>query len=72
VILEQLKSRSGSEFEIALIHIGLGDTDLALEWLEKAYAKHDQFLIYLKVDPNMDPLRSDQRYADLMRRLRFS
>jgi tetratricopeptide (TPR) repeat protein len=68
-LLEQLKSSSGAEFEIALIHIGLGNTDQAFEWLEKAFSKRDQYLLYLKVDPNMDPLRSDPRFANLISRV---
>jgi hypothetical protein len=44
-------STSSREFEIALIHIGLGDIDQAIEWLEKAYNKRDPFLLYLKVEP---------------------
>lgn len=71
-LLEELKARSGSEFEIALIHIGLGNTDQSFEWLEKAFEKRDQYLLYLKVDPNMDTLRSDARFADLQRRIGLS
>jgi tetratricopeptide (TPR) repeat protein len=61
-LLEQLKSRSATEFEIALILTGLGEKDRAFEWLEKAYYKRDPFLLYLKVDPNLDSLRSDPRF----------
>jgi DNA-binding winged helix-turn-helix (wHTH) protein/TolB-like protein/Tfp pilus assembly protein PilF len=71
-ILQQLNSSSGAEFEIALIHIGLGDTDQAFEWLDKAYNKRDQYLLYLKVDPNMDTLRSDPRFANLMNKIGLS
>ena len=71
-LLEELKARLGSEFEIALIHIGLGDIDQAFEWLEKAYNKRDQYLLYLRVDPNMDTLRSDPRFANLLRRVGLS
>ena len=56
-----------SPFEIALVHIGLGEKDKAMEWLEKAKTEHDPFLIYIKVDPNFDSLRSDSRFAGLVR-----
>ena len=46
-----------------------GETDQALEWLEKAYAEHSDHLVLLKVDPIFDPLRGDPRFADLLRRV---
>lgn len=58
-------------YEIALIYAGLGDKDQAFDWLEKSYRAHDVGLIYLKVDPCLDPLRSDPRFEDLMRRVGF-
>jgi hypothetical protein len=54
---------------VALISVGLGDLETALEWLEKAYADRDFYLIYLKVDPRLDPLRGDVRFTDLLRRV---
>ena len=54
---------------IADIYIGLGDKDLAFAWLEKAYAEHSPGIIMMKVDPKYDPLRSDPRFAELMRRI---
>ncbi len=54
-----------SPFEIALIHGGLGDKDRAFEWLDKASRERSDLLIYLKVDPRLDSLRSDPRFQDL-------
>ncbi|MGA7274325.1 MAG: protein kinase [Candidatus Udaeobacter sp.] len=70
-ILNELKERISSRqffspFEIALVYIGLGENEQALEWLEKAKTEHDPFLIYIKTDPNFDSLRSDSRFADLL------
>lgn len=56
-------------YEIALIYTGLGDRNDAFRWLEKAYQAHDVGLVYLKVDPALDPLRTDPRFADLMQRV---
>ena len=67
-LLEEL-AHSATEFEIALIHVGLGDNDQAFAWLEKAYYKRDPFLLYLKVDPNLDSLRADSRFQSLLTRL---
>ena len=56
-------------YELALIYIGLGQNDQAFDWLEKAYRERSDQLIYLKVDPRLDPIRSDSRFADLVRRV---
>jgi serine/threonine protein kinase/tetratricopeptide (TPR) repeat protein len=51
------------------IHIGLGENDRAMEYLEKSYEEHSHWLIYLHMDPGMDGLRSDPRFQDLVRRV---
>jgi len=43
--------------------------DHALDWLDKAYKENSNFLAYLKQVPVADPLRSDPRFADLVRRV---
>lgn len=53
----------------ALAYLQLGEKDQAFEWLEKSYAERSEVLLYLKVDPRFDPLRSDPRFADLVRRV---
>lgn len=58
-------------YSVALIHAGLGEKDQAFEWLEKAYAVRDQGLANLKVFPTLDPLRSDPRFARILRRMNF-
>ena len=46
---------------IATVHIGLGEIDLAFEWLRRGYEELDPMLAYLKVDPVFAPLRGDPR-----------
>jgi hypothetical protein len=58
-----------SAFSFAVIYLGLGEKDQAFAWLEKAYEERSFLLAYLKVDPIWDPLRSDPRFADLVRRI---
>jgi len=74
-IVEQLqqasKTRHIDPHYIADIYIALGDKDLTFAWLEKAYENHSPDIIMLKVDPKYDPVRSDKRFADLMRRIRI-
>ena len=52
----------------ALIYAALDDQDQAFSWLEKAYEERFYRLAYLKVEALWDPLRSDSRFADLLRR----
>jgi eukaryotic-like serine/threonine-protein kinase len=54
---------------IAGIHIGLGENDRAMEYLEKSWEEHSHWLIYLHMDPSMDALRDDPRFQDLLRRV---
>ncbi len=56
---------------VAEVYVGLGDKDAAMQWLERAYKEHDLWLALLKVWPRFDPLRSDPRYQDLLKRMNF-
>jgi tetratricopeptide (TPR) repeat protein len=54
---------------LAGIHIGLGEIEHAIEYLEKSYEEHSHWLLYLHIDPTMDALRSEARFQDLLRRV---
>jgi TolB-like protein/DNA-binding winged helix-turn-helix (wHTH) protein len=69
-LIESSKQKLGT-YEAALIYAGLGDKDRAFEWLQKAYQVRDKGMTFLKVDPTLDPLRSDPRFQDLLRRMKF-
>jgi serine/threonine-protein kinase len=56
---------------IAMVYAALADRDKAIEWLDNAYEQRHWGLTLLKVYPEFDPLRSDPRFADLLRRLNF-
>lgn len=58
-------------FVIALVHAGLGEHEAAFEWLEHAYVTRDIHLVFLTVDPRLDGLRGDPRFADLLARCQF-
>jgi len=72
-ILEQLQDPATlmppSSFHIALVHVGLGNDDIAFQWLEEAVRERSLQLIYLKAGPKFDRLRKDDRFTDLLRRL---
>ena len=69
VLKEESARRYVNQYEIALIYIGLGQNDQAFKSLERAFREHSDMLVYLKVDPRLDPIRSDSRFADLMHRV---
>jgi DNA-binding winged helix-turn-helix (wHTH) protein/TolB-like protein/lipopolysaccharide biosynthesis regulator YciM len=66
---EMSKQRYVPPQNIALIYLGLGENDQVFEWLEKAYEERDVLLTFLKVHPQWDVLRTDPRFADLLRRI---
>ena len=58
-------------YQLAGIYAGLGDKDEAFRLLEKAYEEHSATLLYLGMDVLWYGMRSDPRYADLLRRIRL-
>jgi hypothetical protein len=75
VELEDLKKKSlrgsATAFDLAIVSLGLGETARALDYLERAYASDTQWLGWLKYDRTFEPLRSEPRFAALMRKLHF-
>ncbi len=69
---EHVRKNGVGRYEIALVYAGLGEKKGAFKWLEDSFRAHDVGLVYLKVDPCLDPLRSDPRFTDLMRRVGLS
>jgi serine/threonine-protein kinase len=63
------KQKYVAPYFFAGIHVGLGEQNRAIEYLEKAYEEHSHWLIYLHMDPTMDSLREDARFQDLLRRV---
>jgi len=51
---------------VARVHLGLGEMDQALEWLEKGCEERSYWMTFLKVDPVWDPLRNDPRFRTLL------
>jgi len=72
-LLEELqqvaKEKYVSPFPVAATYVGLGETDKAFEMLEKAYVERSWAMGMLKVNPIFDPIRSDRRYVELLRRM---
>ena len=58
-----------SPVHFAVLHAQLGQNDEAFAWLEKAFEERQPWLGQLKVDPQFEPLRSDPRFGQLIRRV---
>jgi eukaryotic-like serine/threonine-protein kinase len=74
-VLADLQTQSKSAFiapsMFARVYIGLGNTEQAFAWLEKGYQQHDFWLTFITREPVYDPLRSDPRFQELVRRIGF-
>jgi len=72
-IFEELKRRSKREYippyDVAIIYMGLGQKAEFFSWTMKACEDRSSYLVWLKVDPVFDPLRSDPRFNDLLERI---
>jgi tetratricopeptide (TPR) repeat protein len=69
-VLAELTDRSqnfGFALQVARLHAALGDKDHAFEWLKKACDERDPHIIFLKVDPTLDNLRTDPRFAQVLK-----
>jgi tetratricopeptide (TPR) repeat protein len=58
-------------YAFALIHVGLGHSERALDWLQHAYNVRDVHLIWLPMDPKWDPLRNEASFVRLLERCGF-
>ncbi len=67
--VKELEQKVGAEwaYGYALIYLGLGDHEQAIDWLERSYQAKESFalLLMIKVDPLLDPLRGNQRFQKL-------
>ena len=75
-IFEELRLRSETTYvpayDLALVCAGLGWTDQAFDWLDRAHAERSGWLTYLRVEPRLDHLRGDPRFLGLLQRVRLS
>jgi adenylate cyclase len=67
--LAQRKTGSSSAYTIATMYAELGEKDQAFQWLNTAFEEHDEDLLGLKTDSSFDPIRSDPRFAELVRKV---
>ena len=74
-ILDELRAQSSRQYiaplTFARLYLALGDRDRAVRWLQTAYETRDADMVLLNVFPVWDPLRSDPRFRELIRGMRF-
>ena len=74
--IEELKKVSlrgeVTPFNLAIVELGFGNRQRAIDYLERAYASDSQWMGWLNKDRMFDPLRSEPRFIALMKKLRFT
>jgi tetratricopeptide (TPR) repeat protein len=65
-LIEKSKQSYVSAYDVAVIHAGLGQAEQAFAWLDKAVDQRPFWLVWLKLDPRLDNLRSDPRFKKLL------
>jgi tetratricopeptide (TPR) repeat protein len=71
-ILDYWRNKTDRDpYALAVMYTGLGDTDAAFEWMKASVEERSAWIWLLKIDPLLDPLRSDPRFQDLLRRMNF-
>jgi TolB-like protein/DNA-binding winged helix-turn-helix (wHTH) protein/Tfp pilus assembly protein PilF len=68
-LMEQSKKQYVSPFYVAIVYAGRGENEKAMDWLDKAYQDRSNGVVFIKVDPQLDGLRSDPRFRLFLRRL---
>jgi TolB-like protein len=68
---EKVKLRRSIPFELAQIHVTLGEFDTAFDYLNRAFDENKVEMVYLKVGPLFDPVRGDPRFQELLDRMNF-
>jgi len=68
-LAERFAHQQADGRDIAVVYAGLDDKDQVFAWLEKAFQYRSFFLTTLRLEPLLDPLHSDPRWSDLLRRV---
>ena len=69
---ERSKVRNVPSYALALAHLAVGENDRAMEYLEKAFQDREALMVFLKVEPKWDPIRSDPRFVSILERMRLN
>jgi TolB-like protein/DNA-binding winged helix-turn-helix (wHTH) protein/Tfp pilus assembly protein PilF len=67
----QSKKQYVSPYYLAIVYVGLGENEKAMDWLEKAFTDRSNGLVFMRVEPELDHLRSNPRFIALLQRLKL-
>jgi TolB-like protein/DNA-binding winged helix-turn-helix (wHTH) protein/Tfp pilus assembly protein PilF len=70
-LISESKRQYVSPYYFAVLYVGLGKPEEAIDWLEKAFADRSNGMVFLKVEPELDDLRSNPRFVALQQKLNF-
>ncbi len=74
-ILTQLKNLGDGFYVhptyLAIIYLALGNREETLDWLERGYQDRSEWMIFLQVEHMLDPLRGEERFMDLVKKMNF-
>jgi adenylate cyclase len=68
ILAEMQQADDTTPYHLAIVNLGLGNADQSIDALEKAYALHEGYLVYIINGPRFDPLRDKQRFIDLLKK----
>ena len=75
-LIEELQAGSQprhlAPYHLAMIYFGLGEKDQAFEWLDKACEQRSALLLWIKTQPELESVRSDPRFQDILRRMNLA
>jgi tetratricopeptide (TPR) repeat protein len=74
--IDELEARAAQRYvpsyALAAVYHGIGDREKTLDLLERAFAQKDSLMVFLKVEPKWDDLRSEPRFIELMKKMNFN
>jgi tetratricopeptide (TPR) repeat protein len=70
-LVTQSRKQYVSPYYIAIVYLALGKNETAMDWLERAFTDRSNGLVFLKVESELDPLRSNLRFIALEHKLNF-
>lgn len=72
ILQDDSRRKYVSPYSMLMIHLGLGEHDRVFELLEQLYTERNDWMVWLRVSPELRPLRHDPRFKDLLQRVGFA
>lgn len=69
ILKELQQTKHPSPYNLAIVHLGLGHYEQAIDWLEKAFEARNSHMLYINKGPRFDPLRDNERFIGLLEQI---